>query len=90
MQEAQESLKRTALEFLEAAETVAGRAAEAAGDPLDAVSTDLFELGDLESAIDRQELADLRERLRKERLVPETVLELVSLARQVAAILAGV
>ena len=89
MQEAQENLKRAAVEFLEAAETVAGRAAEAASDPLDAVSTDVLELGDLEPAIDRRELADLRQQLLQIRMVTEAVVELVALARQVAGILAG-
>jgi len=89
MQEAETNLKRAAVEFLEAAEYMAERAARAGTDPLDAVSTDLFELGDLEPAIDRQDLADLKDRLRRERLVPATIVELVTLARQVAATLAG-
>jgi len=87
MQEAQANLKRAAVEFLEAAEQVAGRAAEGAADPLDAVSTDLFELGDLEPTIQPQDLADLKRRLRDERLVPATIATLVGLARQVAAAL---
>jgi len=97
MQEAETNLKRTALEFLEAAETMAENASRPRAsqsskgtDPLDAVSTDLFELGDLEPAIDRHDLADLKDRLRRERLVPAAIVELVSLARQVAATLAGV
>lgn len=90
MQEAETNLKQAAVEFLEAAEALAGRAADSAADPLDAVSTDLFELGDLEPAIDLQELADLKSRLRTERLLPATILELVALARQVAATLMGV
>ncbi len=89
MQEAETNLKRAAVDFLEAAESLAERAAGAGTDPLDAVSTDLFELGDLEPAIDRQDLADLKDRLRRERLVPATIVELVTLARQVAATLAG-
>ena len=89
MQEAEANLKRTAVEFLEAAEHLAGRAAEGATDPLDAVSTDLFELGDLEPAIQPQDLVELKRRLTKERLVPETVVALVALARQVAAALMG-
>jgi len=90
MQEAEANLKRTALEFLEAAETMAENASRQGTDPLDAVSTDLFELGDLEPAIDRHDLADLKDRLRRERLVPAAIVELVGLARQVAATLAGV
>jgi len=90
MQEAETNLKRTALEFLEAAETMAENASRQGTDPLDAVSTDLFELGDLEPAIDRHDLADLKDRLRRERLVPATIVELVGLARQVAATLAGI
>ena len=89
MQEAETNLKQAAVEFLEAAETFAGCAAEGAADPLDAVSTELFELGDFEPAIDRRELVELKSRLRKERLTPATVLELVGLARQVAATLTG-
>ncbi len=96
MQEAEANLKRAAVEFLEAAETLAARAADAAeekgrppADPLDAVSTDLFTLGDLEPAIDRRDLADLRRRLARERLLPETLVDLVRLARQVAAVLTG-
>jgi len=89
MQEAQANLKQKAVEFLEAAETVAARAAQGAADPLDGVSTDLFELGDLEPAIDRRELAELKSRLRQEQLVPAAVVELVALARQVAAVLMG-
>ncbi|HUU09073.1 MAG TPA: hypothetical protein VM431_00865 [Phycisphaerae bacterium] len=90
MQEAETNLKQAAVDFLEAAGALADRAADSAADPLDAVSTDLFELGDLEPAIDRQELADLKSRLRTERLLPATILELVALARQVAATLTGV
>ena len=94
MQEAEANLKRTALEFLEAAEAMAGSAARQADgplgpDPLDAVSSDLFTLGDLDPVIDPQDLADLKDRLRRERLVPDTVVELVALARQVAGALAG-
>ena len=87
MQEAQTNLKQAAVDFLAAAETVAARAAEGAADPLDGVSTDLLELGDLEPAISREELADLRRRLREADLVPATIVELVALARQVAAVL---
>ena len=87
MQEAQTNLKQAAVDFLAAAETVAARAAEGAADPLDGVSTDLLELGDLEPAISREELADLRQRLREADLVPATIVELVALARQVAAVL---
>jgi len=89
MQEAEANLKRTAIEFLDAAETMAETASRRGADPLDAISTDLFDLGDLEPAIDRRDLADLKDRLRRERLVPATIMELVGLARQVAATLAG-
>jgi len=87
MQEAQANLKQAAVEFLEAAETVATRAAQGAVDPLDDVDTDLFELGDLEPAIGAQELAELKRRLKQEQLLPATVVELVNLARQAAALL---
>ncbi|KPK50982.1 MAG: hypothetical protein AMK72_00820 [Planctomycetes bacterium SM23_25] len=89
MQEAQANLKRAAVEFLEAAQQVAGRNANSAADPLDAVSTDLFELGDLEPAVTPQDLAELKRRLDNERLVPETIVTLVALARQVAVTLMG-
>ena len=58
-------------------------------DPLDAVSTDLFELGDLEPAIQPQDLAELKRRLRDETLAPKAIVALVALARQVAAALTG-
>ena len=89
MQEAETSLKQAAIEFLEAAGTVATRAAEEAGstDPLDEVDTDLFDLGDLEPAIGEDDLASLKRRLARERLSTEAVLELVALARQVAGTL---
>lgn len=89
MQEAQANLKRVAVEFLEAAEQVAGSAAEGGVGPLDAVSTDLFELGDLEPAIQPQDLAELKRRLRDETLAPKAIVALVALARQVAAALTG-
>jgi hypothetical protein len=87
MQEAQANLKQAAVNLVEAAEQVAARAAQGSTDPLDNVDTGLFELGDLEPAIDAAELAELKQRLAAARLAPETVLELVSLARQVAATL---
>lgn len=90
MQETEADLKRAALEFLEAAEAVAQGAAPTAADPLDAVSTDLFGLGDLEPVIGPGDLADLKDRLRRERLRPDTVLELVALARRVVGVLGGV
>jgi len=87
MPEPETDLKRAAIEFLEAAEAVTRDAAPTAADPLDAVSTDLFELGDLDPVIRPADLADLKDRLRRERLLPDTVLELVTLARQVAGTL---
>jgi len=87
MQEAQANLKQAAVEFLEAAEAVAARAAEGPTDPLDQVGTDLFKLGNLEPAISAEELAELKRGLENERLLPGTVVELVALARQVAAAL---
>jgi hypothetical protein len=89
MQEAETKLKRAAVEFLEAAEQVAGHADEGDADPLDAVSTRLFGLGDLEPAIDQQALAELKRRLHNERLAPEVAVTLVGLARKVAAALMG-
>jgi hypothetical protein len=91
MEEAQANLKQAAVDFLAAAETVATEASQApaATDPLDGVSTDLFELGDLEPAISREELDELKQRLTRADLAPSTVVELVALARQVATALAG-
>ncbi len=88
MTEAETNLKRAAVEFIEAADA-AGRAVvdEAAADPLDAVDTDLFELGEFEPVLGRSVLEDLRRHLGRERLVPEAVMELVALARQVAAVI---
>ena len=90
MQEAQVNLKQAAVEFLEAAEAVAAKAAQGPADPLDHVGTDLFELGDLEPAIGAAELEVLKRRLAQEQLLPAAVVELVALARQVAATLMDV
>jgi len=90
MQEAQANLKQAAVEFLEAAQTAAASAAKGSTDPLDQVDTSLFQLGDLKPAISEEELAALKQSLAGGRLLPETVVELVALARQVAAVLAGV
>jgi hypothetical protein len=97
MQEAQANLKQAAVEFLEAAQRVAAGAGQGAADlsgvalakpdPLDRVKTDVFELGDLEPAIDDAALAELKQRLAQERLAPQAIVELVNLARQVAAAL---
>jgi len=87
MQEAQTNLKQAAVAFLEAAEAVAAKAAQGLDDPLDHVKTDLLELGDLEPAIGAAELEVLKRRLAQEQLLPAVVVELVALARQVAATL---
>jgi hypothetical protein len=87
MQEAQANLKQAAVDFLEAAQRVAAGAAQAAADPLDRVKTDVFELGNLEPAISDAALAELKQRLAQERLAPRAIVELVNLARQVAATL---
>ena len=88
MQEAETNLKRAAVEFLEAAEA-AGRTARdlARTDPLDRVGTDLPDLGEFEPVLAEEELASLKRRLAEERMLPETLAELVALARQVAALL---
>jgi hypothetical protein len=87
MEEAQANLKQAAVDFLAAAEAVATTAAHGGTDPLDGVSTDLFELGDLEPAISREEMDQLKQRLSRADLAPSTLVELVSLARQVATAL---
>jgi hypothetical protein len=87
MQEAQANLKRAAVEFLDAAQAVTAQAAQPGADPLDSVSTDVLDLGDLKPAIGPDELEGLKRRLHEEALVPETIVELVALARQVAAAL---
>jgi hypothetical protein len=89
MEEAQANLKQAAVDFLAAAETVAVKAAQGGADPLDGVSTDLFELGDLEPAISREELDQLKQQLSQADLAASTIVELVTLARQVAAALTG-
>lgn len=87
MQEAETNLKQAAVDFLAAAAEVANRAGQADADPLDGVETDVPDLGDLEPAITSEELAALRGRLERERLLPATLVELVALARQVATTL---
>jgi hypothetical protein len=90
MQEAQANLKQAAVEFLAAAETVAAKAAQGPADPLDQVHTDLFELGDLTPVLTAADLDDLKQRLADARLLPATVVDLVTRARQVAAVLTKV
>jgi len=87
MQEAQANLKQAALEFLGAAQAVTAKAAQPSPDPLDNVPTDVLDLGDLKPAISPEEFEALKQRLGQEALVPETIIELVALARQVAAML---
>jgi hypothetical protein len=88
MQQPQANLKQAAVDFLEAAQAAA-QAGKAAADPLDGVSTTLFDMGGLEPAITPQDLADLKTRLRQAELAPQTIVQLVALARQVAAALGG-
>jgi hypothetical protein len=90
MQEAQANLKQAAVDFLAAAEGMAAKAAQEAADPLDEVDTDVFQLEDLEPAISAAELTDLKQRLAAVQLVPSAIMELVTLARQVAAVLSDV
>jgi len=87
MQEAEANLKQAAVDFLAAANAVANHAATGAADPLDEVDTSLPDLGELEPAITPEELEELKTDLANERLLPTTIVELVSLARQVAAAL---
>lgn len=87
MQEAEANLKQAAVDFLAAAAEVADRTGQADADALDAVETDVPDLGDLEPAITPEELAELRSRLERERLLPATLVELIALARQVATTL---
>jgi hypothetical protein len=87
MQEAQANLKQAAVEFLEAVQAVTAKAAQPSPDPLDNVPTDVLDLGDLKPAISPEEFEALKQRLGQEALVPETIVELVALARQVAAML---
>ena len=89
MPEAEAKLRQAAVEFLEAA----GEAAEETtrdpdrADPLDEVETDVFSLGEFEPVVDARDLVELKRRLRQERLLPATLVELVGLARQVATTL---
>ena len=86
MQESEANLNRAAIDFLEAAEAVVeqGGLEARVADPLDEVDTDLFSLGPFEPVLGADELAELKRRLGRERLLPATLAELVSLARQVA------
>jgi hypothetical protein len=87
MQEAQANLTQAALEFLGAAQAVTAKAAQPSADPLDNIPTDVLDLGDLKPAISPEEFETLKQRLGQEALVPETIVELVALAKQVAAML---
>jgi hypothetical protein len=91
MQEAETNLKQAAIEFIEVADA-ATRAARDAGqaDPLDLVDVDLPDLGEFEPVIEEDELARLKDQIARERMLPEALVELVNLARQVAATLAGI
>ncbi|HUX02671.1 MAG: hypothetical protein WBD63_12335 [Phycisphaerae bacterium] len=89
MPEAEAKLGQAAIEFLEAAGEAAEETARTAdrADPLDEVETDVFNLGEFEPVVDERDLVELKRRLRQERLLPATLVELVNLARQVAAAL---
>ena len=87
MQEAETNLKQAAVDFLAAANAATASATASAADPLDEVDTGVPDLGELEPAITEADLADLKTRLADARLVPATVVELVSLAKQVATTL---
>jgi hypothetical protein len=87
MQEAEANLKQAAVDFLAAAAAVTNSATASAADPLDAVDTGLPDLGELEPAITPEALEQLKADLADERLLPTTIVELVALARQVAAAL---
>lgn len=86
MPEAEVKLRQAAIEFLEAAGEAAEETARTAdrADPLDEVETDVFSLGEFEPVLDARDLVELKRRLRQERLLPATLVELVGLARQVA------
>jgi hypothetical protein len=90
MPEAQANLKQAAVEFLEAAQAVTAKAGQAPADPLDGVATNVFDLGDLQPAISPAEFEDLKARLGEEQLLPQTIVQLVDLARQVAGVLKGI
>jgi hypothetical protein len=89
MPEAEAKLRQAAIEFLEAAGEAAEETARSPdrADPLDEVDADVFSLGEFEPVVDARDLAELKRRLREERLVPSVVAELVNLARQVATAL---
>jgi len=89
MAEAEAKLGQAAIEFLEAAGAAAEETARTADrtDPLDEVETDVFNLGEFEPVVDERDLVELKRRLRQERLLPATLVELVGLARQVATAL---
>ncbi|MCX5675394.1 MAG: hypothetical protein NTX87_10350 [Planctomycetota bacterium] len=81
MTEEQKQLAEKALDFLAAASRVS---AQAGGDPLDQVSTAVFELGHLAPIIDEPTLAKAREDLAAGRLAPQMIVNLVPVARQIA------
>ena len=89
MEREQANLERTAVEFLEAAgamsRAICGHPDD--GDPLDDVDTSFFELDPFDSVIDREELERLKVQLSEQRLLPAAVVELVYLARQMAAMM---
>ena len=97
MSEAQANLTQAAIDFLQAAQGVtaqataaqatAPQAAPLPSDPLDRVSTEVPELGNLQPAVSAEELAQLKQQLDQARLLPETIVQLVDLARQVAGVL---
>ena len=87
MQEAEANLKQAAVDFLAAAAAVTNGAAPSAADPLDKVDTGLPDLGELKPVITPEDLEQLKADLADERLLPATIVELVALARQVAATL---
>lgn len=90
MGESEQRLKHAAMEFVEAAKASAQDArAQAEADPLDEVSVEVIDLGDIDPVLDDEGLDELRDRLRRDRLLPDAVNELAGMARRIAGILAA-
>lgn len=83
MKQAEENLRRAAINYLEAAQEVqeSASAETAPSDPLDEVNVELFNLGTEAPAVSKDELAELHARLDNHRLPAQALLSLIDIAR---------
>lgn len=88
MADATTNLAEKAVEFLEAAQAVAGGASPESA--LDGVDTSVAGLGALDPVIDDEILAEIKERVKKEGLAPAILKDLLAIAGNVAGILRGI